>query len=183
MENCWEARWHFCPPRRGTIPSFAEAHSLCLFVNMQVTTRQQDLPAPFSITTWRHAWLSQVKCQGKEQTGPNQPFNQDHTWLVAGPWVGFLCVQYQVPTPQTSSPGSGSGRGKHRCCSESLWVEDGLWKGPWGRAGNETTLFKSAVSQNTLSPPIHSEHSSSSFFETQEGSLFCSTFHSFCAEL
>lgn len=79
-------------------------------------------------------------------------------------------------------------------CPESRWSvypaavwepERAVWslEGAMGRTNNETALVKSAVSQNTLSPPTHSEHSSSSFCESQEGSLFCSILHSFCAEL
>ena len=31
---------------------------LCLFINMQMTPRHQDLPALLSVTTWQHAWVS-----------------------------------------------------------------------------------------------------------------------------
>ena len=30
----------------------------CLFINMQMTPRHQDLPALLSVTTWQHAWGS-----------------------------------------------------------------------------------------------------------------------------
>lgn len=134
-----------------------------------MTTRHQDLQVPLSFTTC--SLFIQILRSNLTKTTPVWQLDHLQGAIVSGPRCPTLDNQSALDV------GGVNTAVVLRDCGYFRFLE-----GAKGKTDNETILVKSAISQNTLSLPIHSEHSSCLFFETQKWSLFCSTFCSFCSE-
>lgn len=149
----------------------------CLFINMQMTPRHQDLPALLSVTTWQHAWGSQFKVQGKEQAGPTYLFNQDHTcvWLLDHQQAALVSGSLCLPLKQSALTREVGAINTNAVLRETVCGGQSL-EGAMGQARKQ--LFPRILSPHPSTqstPPTHS-------LKPRKGHSFVPLFHSFCSE-